>query len=766
MTIKGKRKKKKDIEESESSEDSEDEDRPKKRGRPRVSGKDAVRGFTEKEIRHFIKSYKKFGSPLTRLDAIACDAELQEKSESDLRKLAEMLKKGCEQAVEEFKHKKEEENQAEGTEKKKTNRGPSFKLGAVTVNAQTVIKAEQDLEPLVITIPSNKEERKKFELSCRVKAVHWDCVWDVEEDSNLLKGIYEYGIGSWEAIKMDPDLNLHDKILPDGGDLKPQGKHLQTRCEYLLKVLKKNLEQEGKVTSKATSNTSATTTKSRKKRKPKSKAEIIGNDFSDSDSGDSKLINKTSVKNIDSSSVDTIITNKKHKHNKKDHNEKHEIKHDEDETTKDSVDFKEKKKKKKEKKAKKDDGPIHITTSETVAIASEEMGTDLPIEVFTKCKEMMRPVKRALKRLDNPDEGLSEKEQVIHTRHCLLKIGDRINECMADYNDPEIIKQWRSYLWTFVSKFTEFDAKKLHKLYKHAYRKREEEKEKEESQDQHGSNDKSQDSKSHKRSHDHMDHHHKSRDGHGHKKRSHQEHWNRDHKNSSSVSNGPRHNPSTHNSTGPVTNLHRSSIGRETSHLADNSSSSADRWQHASPLARAEDQPRKNRYGDSGPSAYNRGQHPHHQEHRAFHGVGGGADQKYTDSHYRFNNDRRDNSINSHQFHRDHNNSSNFSSLQHRHDRPDHHGHYRSNRSEFQGDRSEHHRPGDYGQFGHRGDYGGSGAAGGYPRSGSDGYQSHQDRKRKGDDFYERRALKDPRMMDDHSSRQNSYSNSDNFAKH
>lgn len=36
-----------------------------------------------------------------------------------------------------------------------------------------------------------------------------------------------------------------------------------------------------------------------------------------------------------------------------------------------------------------------------------------------------------------------------------------------------------SHLWIFVSKFTEFDDQKLHKLYKRAYRKREEDKEKE-----------------------------------------------------------------------------------------------------------------------------------------------------------------------------------------------------------------------------------------------------------------------------------------------
>ena len=28
----------------------------------------------------------------------------------------------------------------------------------------------------------------------------------------FLKGIYEYGMGNWESIKMDPDLKLHEKV--------------------------------------------------------------------------------------------------------------------------------------------------------------------------------------------------------------------------------------------------------------------------------------------------------------------------------------------------------------------------------------------------------------------------------------------------------------------------------------------------------------------------------------------------------------------------
>ncbi len=45
-----------------------------------------------------------------------------------------------------------------------------------------------------------------------MKLVHWDCEWSTDEDTKLLKGVFEYGMGSWEAIKSDPDLGLQDKV--------------------------------------------------------------------------------------------------------------------------------------------------------------------------------------------------------------------------------------------------------------------------------------------------------------------------------------------------------------------------------------------------------------------------------------------------------------------------------------------------------------------------------------------------------------------------
>lgn len=47
-------------------------------------------------------------------------------------------------------------------------------------------------------------------------------------------------MGSWEAIKMDTSLELGDKIFPNGN--KVQLKRVNARAEYLLKILKKQID--------------------------------------------------------------------------------------------------------------------------------------------------------------------------------------------------------------------------------------------------------------------------------------------------------------------------------------------------------------------------------------------------------------------------------------------------------------------------------------------------------------------------------------------
>merc|ERR1719315_758076 len=82
----------------------------------------------------------------------------------------------------------------------------------------------------------------------------------------------------------------------------------------------------------------------------------------------------------------------------------------------------------------------------------------------------MRNVKKSLKALDKPDPDQTPEEQVSNTRRCLVKIGRHIDSLLEDMTEDKA-REWRSHLWYFVSNFTEFDAKKLFKLYRHAMKK-------------------------------------------------------------------------------------------------------------------------------------------------------------------------------------------------------------------------------------------------------------------------------------------------------
>ncbi|XP_066558084.1 chromodomain-helicase-DNA-binding protein 2 isoform X2 [Amia ocellicauda] len=452
-------------------DDSDDDKRPKRRGRPRAR-KNNVEGFTDAEIRRFIKAYKKFGAPLERLEAIARDAELVDKSIADLKRLGELIHNSCAAAVQEHEeHLKENPSEAKGPGKR---RGITIKISGVQVNAKSIIQHEEEFEPLHKAIPVDTEERKKFQLHCRVKASHFDVDWGVEEDTQLLLGIYEHGYSNWDLIKTDPDLNLANKILPDDPEKKPQGKQLQSRADYLLKLLKKELEN--KDASAQGDETKVKKRKPRLKKENKAPKDEHGNDISSPRLSD----NASEEGEVKDDGTEKAPTKKKQK--KKDNKENKE-KQGTPKKEKDGDKDKKRSKPKKEKtksgvKGKKSQGPVHITAgSEPVPIGDED--DELDQETFSVCKERMRPVKKALKQLDKPDEGLSVQEQLQHTRTCLLKIGDRITECLKAYSDPDHVKTWRRNLWIFVSKFTEFDARKLHKLYKMAQKKRSQEEEKE-----------------------------------------------------------------------------------------------------------------------------------------------------------------------------------------------------------------------------------------------------------------------------------------------
>lgn len=130
---------------------------PKKKMGNKALKKDGVRGFTDGEIRRFIKSFKKFARPLTRLDSIAEDAELMEKSTAELVEIGELLKSSCEQAVKEYQEKLLQDECFDGKKK-----GASIRISGVAVNAPSVLKAEVEKEPLATALPQDPKDQLRY----------------------------------------------------------------------------------------------------------------------------------------------------------------------------------------------------------------------------------------------------------------------------------------------------------------------------------------------------------------------------------------------------------------------------------------------------------------------------------------------------------------------------------------------------------------------------------------------------------------------------
>lgn len=472
---KGKKRKRQSDDESDEGSAGSDDERPRKRGRPPVKEKFA--NFTDAELRRFIKSYKKFPAPLKRLEAIACDAELQEKPLADLRKIGQLLHERCKAFMEEHKdgipvaEPPPAAVTGDGTEaakKRGARAGYSVKFGGVSFNAKTLVACEQELAPLDEIIPLNPDERAKWFLDIKTRPANFDVEWKAEDDSRLLCGIYQYGIGSWDAMKMDPSLCIADKILSNDSNKKPQTKHLQSRAEYLLKIIRKNLELK-----RGLSNKNRKRPRKLKEVKATKSADIEHDPLSTDDDKNAKKKEMNAAKTHSNANDVGAIAADNHHHGVGDEKSNGTGASGTTNASKDDKEAKQSKKSKpakEQKKAKKKaEGPMHFTANNEPQ-ALNVLG-DLDPNIFIECKEKMRPVKKALKALDKPDQNLSEQEQVAYTRTCLLNIGRQIDECLTAYKEPEKIKEWQSNLWYFVSKFTEFDAKKLFKLYKHALKK-------------------------------------------------------------------------------------------------------------------------------------------------------------------------------------------------------------------------------------------------------------------------------------------------------
>jgi len=466
---------------------------------------DYVKGFTVLEVRKFIRSFRKFGDPLTRLDAIARDAELHEQSEADLKRLGQALYDRLQAMNNNIKS-----SQDRPEESSKRGRGPSFRLAGVSVSVKTTLACIESLKPLSDVIPMDSDARKNFQLKFPVRPIStWHCKWNIEDDSKLLVGIYEYGMGNWDQIQSDVSLCLGSKILRPNKE-KPQIPQLKSRSENLLKMLAKhqlkNPTQKTK-TSQASSSRSkraasrrdtadsyrineATTVTSDKKarakrrRGPRAKVTKLEEETSNKNnqtfSNDITATNNTSSPTSTPAAVSTqqqqqhsnelTSHEKKSRKNKRKHNDK-------DPTIEDD---KEGLRSKKGKKKKTEDQKSNLssslpTISNVLLIGNTVKVIQLTREdqpkKFNTCKELLRPCKKSLRKLESAP-GVFSGEKREKMKECILQIGDRIIECLRSMKDEQKRVEARTDLWNFLANFVDYNADKILKFYKSSVEKR------------------------------------------------------------------------------------------------------------------------------------------------------------------------------------------------------------------------------------------------------------------------------------------------------
>lgn len=96
--------------------------------------------------------------PFCRLDAIAADAELQEKSPSDLGRLMEAFQQGCQKAQAQQVAREKGDLKRDSREDK----GPMLQLSGVAVGVSSILKREEELRTLASRLPSDPEARKRW----------------------------------------------------------------------------------------------------------------------------------------------------------------------------------------------------------------------------------------------------------------------------------------------------------------------------------------------------------------------------------------------------------------------------------------------------------------------------------------------------------------------------------------------------------------------------------------------------------------------------
>lgn len=373
----------------------------------------------EKEIRLLYRAMIRYGSLEHRYNDIVKYADLTTQDAHVIKKIAADLVTASRKAVSAAE--KDLSNDQSNNKSSRKALLITFK-GVKNINAETLVQRLNDLDILYDAMPTSGYSN--FQIPMHVRSVHgWSCQWGPREDSMLLSGICKHGFGAWLEIRDDPELKMKDKIfledtkqtdnsVPKDKENKekkvPSAVHLVRRGEYLLSALREHHQNFGIKSSPAISTNGKTqpkkqTANRRQSGKPNVKS---AQKIESATRTPSPAISESRKK---PSSKDTKIETPSREQSRS--------------QTASPV------------KSEKDDGNVSLNA-----------------EQKARCKELMYPVRKHMKRLRKDSSGLGRAELVKLLTECLTTIGKHIEKTVNDTPSEEKATV-RKNLWMFACYF-------------------------------------------------------------------------------------------------------------------------------------------------------------------------------------------------------------------------------------------------------------------------------------------------------------------------
>ncbi|OCF38014.1 chromodomain-helicase-DNA-binding protein 1 [Kwoniella heveanensis BCC8398] len=239
-----------DYDEAEGSSSKPGSPGPKKtkaQSAPRKTNAQRALELKERDLRVLIRGIQKWGDIRLRYEPIVKEAKLENKNRVVIIQTCEDMVTQAEEAVSAHRaHLRDLQERGEPISSSLRQKAILFSYKTVTaLNAETVVARYYELKALVEHF-KRVDDLSKYEIphDSLKPTMNWTVDWTPKDDAHLLIGIWRHGMGSWEAIAQDPELDLQSKIFledPKSNKVEPgQPKpgipgpiHLVRRGDYL-----------------------------------------------------------------------------------------------------------------------------------------------------------------------------------------------------------------------------------------------------------------------------------------------------------------------------------------------------------------------------------------------------------------------------------------------------------------------------------------------------------------------------------------------------